>query len=182
MSAGRSRADLLRFLDWMAEKGLLPANTASSRKASSNKVLALLSDEEAVDVTVVDVEDLIHRFGTKFGQQYNPISLRSYKSRLNSALEDFRAYCDNPVGFRPTGRVQQRTRPKPEGTLANKPRDARREDVVREPSPPAPAVHVLPISIRANVTVQIGNLPHDLTEGEARRIANVVLAYAIPSN
>lgn len=182
MSTGRSRADLLKFLDWMAEKGLLPSNTASSRKASANKVLALLSEEEAQDVTSVDVDDLIQRFGTKFGQQYDPSSVLTYKSRLRSALEDFRSYCNNPVGFRPSGRVQQRPRAQREAAGAKAEPTATELPVRRDAALPPPSTQVLPIAIRADVTVQIGNLPFDLTEAEAKRIANVVLAYAIPSN
>jgi hypothetical protein len=182
MAIGRSRADLLRFLDWMAEKGLIPANTASSRKASANKVLALLSDEEAADVTSVDVDDLIQRFGTKFGQQYDPSSVLTYKSRLRSAIEDFKSYCENPVGFRPSGRVQQRPRNPKDANVGPKAAPAAGEPAARRDALPSPSAHVLPIAIRADVTVQIGNLPFDLSESEAKRIANVVLAYAIPSS
>ncbi|MBY8826684.1 hypothetical protein [Hephaestia mangrovi] len=181
MSVGRSRADLLKFLDWMAEKGLLPANTAQSRKASSNKILALLSEEEAMDVTQVDVDDLALRFGTKFGQQYDPKSVLTYKSRLRSALEDFRAYCDNPVGFRPTGRVQQRPKLTKE-SVASKTSVTDGAEQRSAPTVVQSPVSVVPVAIRADVIVHIGNLPHDLTEIEARRIANVILAYAIPSD
>ncbi|HET8750472.1 MAG TPA: hypothetical protein VFM42_07005 [Sphingomicrobium sp.] len=179
MSQGRSRADLLKFLDWMSEKGLIPANTASSRKASANKVLALLSDQEAEDVTNVDVDELIRRFGNKHGQQYNPDSLLTYKSRLRSAIDDFRSYCENPVGFRPGGRSQQRLKNAQDATPRMRP-----NKTVAQPeakiSAPAPALHVVPVAIRPEVTVQIGNLPFDLTPAEAKRIANVILAYAMP--
>ena len=40
----------------------------------------------------------------------------------------------------------------------------------------------IPIQVRSDVTVQIRNLPHDLTEAEARRLANIILAHAIPTN
>ena len=181
MSQGRSRADLLKFLDWMSEKGLIPANTASSRKASANKVLALLSEEEAQDVTGVDVDELIRRFGNKHGQQYNPDSLLTYKSRLKSAVEDFRAYCENPVGFRPGGRIQQRPKNGGSPTASSKPTRIQPPPEQRA-SPAAPSVHVVPIAIRPDVTVQVGNLPYDLTAAEAKRIANVILAYAMATD
>jgi hypothetical protein len=180
MSQGRSRADVLKFLDWRGEKGLIPANTASSRKATANKVLALLSEEEAQDVTGVDVDDLIRRFGNKFGQQYTPDSLVSYRSRLRTAVDDFRAYCDSPVGFRPAGRAQQRPQNSKQGASGKEAVAGRAEASSHRATPSAPSVHVLPIAIRADVTVQIGNLPFDLTEAEAKRIANVILAYAVP--
>ena len=52
MSDGRSRADLLSFLDFLGQKGLIPPSTASARKASANKVLAILSEDEAVEAVL----------------------------------------------------------------------------------------------------------------------------------
>ena len=46
-------------------------------------------------------------------------------------------------------------------------------------SPPLPNVNVLPISLRAGLTVQIAGLPFDLTKAEAQKIANIVLAHAV---
>jgi len=164
----------------MSEKGLIPANTASSRKASANKVLALLSEQEAEDVTNADVDDLIRRFENKYRHQYNPDSVLTYKSRLRSALDDFRAYTENPVGFRPTGRTQQRPKNGGGPSASAKPSKSQQPPEPRL-SQAAPSVNVVPIAIRPDVTVQIGNLPYDLTAGEAKRIANVILAYAIAS-
>lgn len=172
MSQSRTITDLLAFLDWMADKGLAPSNTISSRKASSNKVLSALGAEETVDVTLVDVDDAIRRFGVKHGQEYSPDSLQSYKSRLRTALDDFKAYCDNPVGFRPAGRSPTRTKGEKPSTVKT------RTPPVSEPVAPRQSSHnVVPVGIREDVTVQIGNLPFDLTADEARKIANVVLAY-----
>jgi hypothetical protein len=176
MSVDRSLAGLLAFLDWMGDKGLAPANTISSRKASANKVLSALGADETGDVTLVDIDDAIHRFGVKHGQQYTPDSLQSYKSRLRTALDDFKAYCDNPVGFRPAGRMAARTRadksaaPQPKARI----RPSAPEPVV---APPQPAQNVVPVPIRENIIVQIGNVPFDLTAEEARKISNVILAY-----
>lgn len=172
MSQSRALPDLLTFLDWMADKGLAPANTISSRKASSNKVLSALGEDETADVTLVDVDDAIRRFGVKHGQEYSPDSLQSYKSRLRTALDDFKAYCDNPVGFRPAGRSPVRSK-------SDKPASGKnRVPVNHEPAAPRqPSLNVVPVAIRENVTVQIGNLPFDLSADEARKIANVILAW-----
>ena len=139
-----------------------------------------MSDEEAEDVTGVDVENLVQRFGNKFGQKYSPDSLMAYRSRLRTAMDDFRAYCDSPVGFRPAGRVQQRPQNSKEGASVKEAFVSRSDLLLHRATHAAPSVHVLPIAIRADVTVQVGNLPFDLTEAEAKRIANVILAYAVP--
>lgn len=176
MTGNRTLADLLSFLDWMADKGLAPANTISSRKASSNKVLSSLGPEEIADVTQVDVEDAVRRFSVKHGQRYSTESLQSYRSRLRTALDDFKAYKENPVGFRPVGRAPIRNN----GEKAKRPIPKSRPVEQESQQVTAPRSHpgnVVPIPIRSDVTVQIGNLPFDLTVEEARKIANVILAY-----
>lgn len=181
MSVGRSKADLLQFIDWEAAKGLIPANTASSRKAAANKALAILSDEEAQDVTDLDVDDVILRFSNKLGQNYSPESILAYKSRLRSALADFKEYCSSPVGFRPQARSPVRSQSPREKPVVRRPIASTTAVPENEVAPPiSAAVHILPITIRPDLTVQIRNLPHDLTSAEASRIANVVRAYAVP--
>ena len=103
MPQTRSREELLKFLDYVRAKGLMSPNTAESRKASVNKVLGILSDEEADDVTALDLDQVISRFGNLHGKQYTPESLRSYRSRVKSSIEDFKRYVDNPMAFKPSG-------------------------------------------------------------------------------
>lgn len=38
---------------------------------------------------------------------------------------------------------------------------------------------IVPVPLRPGVTVEIRGLPSDLTDGEAKRIANIVLAYGV---
>ena len=179
MADGRSRADLLAFVDYLGQKGLIPPNTASARKASANKVLAILAENEAADVTLLDQNSLFTRFGHLHKSDYSPESLQTYVSRTRTALDDFKRFCDEPLNFRPkpSGVMKLRGvngKPKP-GAAPASPDDQR-------PSEPVSthAVQVLPISIRADLVVKIAGLPHDLTASEAQRIANIVLAHALP--
>lgn len=41
--------------------------------------------------------------------------------------------------------------------------------------------NITPIQIREDHWVRIANLPHDLTEAEARKIADIVIAHVLPS-
>lgn len=188
MSGGRSQADFLEFLDWLGAKGLLPANTAHARKAVANKVLAALEPEELSDITAIDIDDVMVRFTNKFGKRYTLESLRTYRSRFESSLADFREYCENPVGFRPPSRVRnasqgseakegqpkkfvihRRPPPKPDSSSA-----AAAPVVQSRPSPSS----VVPVQIRENLTISIGPIPFDFSAAEARRVANVILALA----
>lgn len=43
------------------------------------------------------------------------------------------------------------------------------------------AERILPIPIREGLTVYVQDIPHDLSQAEATKIANVVIALATPS-
>jgi len=179
MSTNRSRDDLKAFLDWIGTKGLMPLATVQARKAAVNNILEILSDEEAADVTVLDLEQVMSRFGNLKGKNYTPDSLRTYQSRLGKALEDFQAYVDNPMAFKPSGTQRRVNAPPKEGSKATSP-------VARPASPtqtapvsaPLPSANILPIQIRQDLTIHIQGIPFDLTKAEAQRVANVILALA----
>src|SRR5690349_3096805 len=99
-STKRSRTDLLAFLDYLAAKGLMNPTTARSRKASANAILGILSEEEAADVTAINLDDVMTRFHNLQGANFTPDSMATYKSRTKSAIEDFIRYQQNPLGFK----------------------------------------------------------------------------------
>ncbi len=193
MAEGRTKEDFLEFLDWIGSKGLLPLNTAQARKAVANKVLAALEDDELTDITALDIDNVMIRFVNKFGKRYTPDSLRTYRSRFESSVADFKAHCADPVGFRPAGRSPNRRKngdgidekEKPNGSPKRPPaRNARPSSQPNghaEP-PPSSAGNVVPVQIRSDLTVKIGPVPFDLTSAEAKRIANVILALATPDS
>ena len=178
MAGKRSREALLNFLDYLGQKGLMNATTARSRKASVNGVLGILSAEEADDVALLDVDELMHRFSNLQGSNFTPESLQTYRSRVRSSIDDFLRYTENPLTFRvatPTG-----TRKSRDKTPAGKVQAD--HDV---PSPPQPSAtrpvvsdSILPIPIRADLVIYVQGLPFDLTAAEANKIANVIKAMA----
>jgi len=178
MNEGRSKSDLLRFLDNMGRKGLIPANTASARKAAANKVLSMLTDDEAQDVTNLDVDETIRRFGNRFRAEYTALSLQSYASRLRSSLDDFKRHCDDPLNFKPG--VTKRTTRKARDSGSVAPGIVTASSDPSTHVRPVAAVQILPITVRQDLVVQIAGLPHDLTKAEAQRIANIILAHALP--
>lgn len=182
----RSRESLMSFLDWMGEKGLMALPTVQSRKASANKVLSILEPEEAQDVTQIDIDEVMNRFVNLNRSGYSPDSLRAYKSRVAKSLADFSTYLANPMEFKP-GSANRSSAPSKKAEQAKKPNSA------RAPSPPppssyalagahqsaTPATNILPIPIRQDLTVRVQGLPFDLSQAEARRIANVIIAMAV---
>lgn len=175
MTERRTRQDFLSFLDWMSEKGLMAKGTASARKAAASKVFGILSEDEAQDVTLLNVDDVMRRFTNLEGRSYTPGSLTTYLSRVRSALDDFKLYLDKPLNFRP----------------GIQPRERRKQDAPREATSTTPierreteatsAPNALSIPIRPNMAVVIQGLPYDLNEVEAAKIANVIRAMVMPA-
>jgi hypothetical protein len=157
-----------------------------ARKTALTKVLGVLDEQEAADVTDIDLDDVMLRFHNLHGKGFTPESLQTYKSRVKSGLDDFRAYLENPLGFRPGG-SRREPRSKPAGQEKGAQRKggvvAQNSEVVDQlavnkpiAAPTFEEAAILPIPLRADLTIRIQGLPFDLTSSEAKKIANVVLA------
>lgn len=187
MSSKRSKDELLVFLDYMGQKGFIPKATANARKASVKQVLAELSDLEASDVTQLDIDDVMTKFAHLRGKDYSQGSVATYKSRLQSSLEDFKRYLENPMGFRATkpskeGNRVKATKLKTRTSLQNaSPLTSAVKESQGDSPMPNELVNILPIPLRSDLTIHVRGLPFDLTKAEAERIANVVKAMAVVS-
>ena len=175
MTKNYSAAALLQFMDYLKEKGLLKANTAQSRKAAAKKMLEILQDDEKEDLRQIDVDHVHERFANISGTDYTPNSLQVYKSRFKSALDDFISYVDNPVGFKPS--VSQREVPS-KGSGQSPAAGGKKNNQPKRADPPPLGTIVFPVPIRPDLTVELHNIPSNLTETEADRIAAVVKALA----
>lgn len=173
-----SRTALLEFMDYLSNKGLMNQTTAASRKAAANKVLGILDENEASDISKLDLDEVMSRFHNLAGANYTPDSLSTYKSRVKSAIDDFLRYQKDPLNFRPAApsapRRTERVKPPSAGEGAPR-HEPHPKTAVEEP--PA-AVNILPIPIRPDLTIKIQGLPFDLTAVEANKIANVIKAMA----
>lgn len=178
MSNPRSREELLKFLSYVGSKGLLSPATAESRKASVNKVLGILSDDEACDVSKIDLDEVTRRFANLHGQGYTADSLRTYKSRAKSSIDDFLRYVENPLAFKVGGAK----RPPRAKSIKDNPSDIAQIQLPGgQPvtTTPSASSGIVPIPLRADLTVYVQGLPFDLTAREAKKIANVILAMSM---
>ena len=180
MSGERSRESLLEFLNYLADKGLIAKATANSRRIAASKVLKILSDDEAQDVTVLNLDDVMSRFQNLEGKAYTPGSLATYRARMKSALIDFEKYVENPLGFKPTVRRRGKNKSEPSASADQKPSPASSSRTDTKPASQPMFNSIVPIQIRRDITVHVQGLPFDLNEAEADRIANVIRAMATP--
>lgn len=181
MSGERSLVKLMEFLDWLEAKGMMPTPTVAARKASVGKVLGILSEEEAQDVLALDVDSVMNRFNNLQGKNYTPDSLLTYRSRVRSTLEEFSDYIRNPLGYKP-GVPSRERRPKVAAAArAASPSSQAASAAHSTIDVPLGTLNIFPIQLRPDLVVRIQGLPFDLTEAEARRISNVVMAMANPT-
>lgn len=137
-----SRDALNDFLDFAGEKGLLKKATAGSRKRASNIILGILDDNEAVDLSKVDLENVIRRHRNLAIGKMTPKTLASYESRARMAVRDFIEYVKSPSSWSPgqqrTSRVVASTKKAETEDIVSKPK----ETPVQTERPSQPSVHI----------------------------------------
>jgi len=97
-----SRDSLFDFLDFAAEKGLVKKTTAAARKDASKTILKILDEDEAADLSKVDLEDVIQRHRNLATGRIMPQTLAAYESRTRTAVKDFLEYFNNPTVWKPS--------------------------------------------------------------------------------
>ena len=168
---------LLAFLDYEREKGLVKDATISARKAAVNAVLGILDADEAVDLRQTDIDRVMTRFSNKSGTNFTPDSLKTYKSRVSSAISDFLSYRESPINFKPGLNARTSRRSKPDDTDGKQVKNT--ESFSRGSADGFSSTSTaFPIPIRPDLIVRIVGLPSDLTKQEASKIAKVVMAMA----
>lgn len=132
-----SRDSLFDFLGFVAEKGLLKKSTAAAHRDASKIVLRILDDDEAADLSKVDLEDVILRHRNLATGKIMPRTLAAYESRTRIAVRDFLEYLKNPSEWKPS--TQRRARKvgvatTPSATKAGKPKDLAASEAISQPS------------------------------------------------
>ena len=181
-SAAHTLGDLLAFLDYLATKGLMNGVTASGRKAAVKTLFSVLDEKEAaeVDVTAMDLGEVAMRLLNKRGGDLKPDSVKVYKSRVASAIADFKKYRADPLNFKVsiTPKPSTKTNKVPAQSTETPPEGAPQSQQQPIAAFVSPSEIVFPVPIRPNTIVKIIGLPSDLTKLEAARIANVIHALA----
>lgn len=183
MANDYSLPSLLLFADYLSEKGLLNKNTATARRAACSKVFGVLDKDEASDLRKIDIDQVAMRFNNLEGSKYSPDSLRVYKSRASSTLEDFFRYKKNPAAFRIETPVRKPKVGSESTQNAQQSENSIRSIEKGQESKVAGVNDIntidIPIPIRSGCIVYVNGLPTDLSREEAEKIGNVVAAMAV---
>ena len=171
-----SQSAFLKFLRESAVTGNVSPATARSRKLAAENLLVQLKSHERLDLRLLDVDELCSRIHKMQGSTIRPESIQVYKERLCSALKDFMSWTEDPAGF------QSVEGEKPEAVQVAA-RDTPGQAEAREAltlNPPRSPHDIVPIPIRDDLVVYLQNVPLDMTQAEASKIAAVVKALAQP--
>lgn len=171
-----SQPAFLEFLRQAAVTGLTKPATARSRKLAAEQLLKQLKSNEKRDLRLLDVDELCSRFHKLQGSTIRPETLQLYNQRLTSGLKDFFAWTSDPVNFESVEGEKQ------EAVIVAA-RDTPGQAQAREElalNPPRSPYDVFPVPIRENLVVYLQNIPLDMTQAEACKIAAVVHALALP--
>jgi hypothetical protein len=171
-----SQSAFLEFLRHGAVTGLTKPATARSRKLAAEILLVQLKTEERQDLRLLDVNELCRRFHKLQGSTIRPETLQLYNERLTAGLKDFVSWTSDPANFETVEGEKQ------EAVMVAA-RDTPGQAQAREElalNPPRSPHDIFPVPLREDLVVYLQNIPLDMTRAEARKIAAVVQALALP--
>jgi hypothetical protein len=170
--------DLLDFLDHAGDRGLMPAATAQALAVASRNVLGVLSDQEKANLEAQDIDAVIRRFNNKRARDFNPTSLKEYGRRVMRALDLYKRWREDPANFTVKTRATATARKKGKGRTGDF-SEAPAPDAHEPPPAVRPGSYQSAVPVRPGVVVTLFNVPNDLTEAEAERLANFVRLLAV---
>lgn len=159
------------FLESLMSLNIMKEATARNLKNSSARLLTVVKEEEMGDVTKLDLNVLAERYIEITEPKPNDTSIKAYKSRMESAINKFKAFQANEdIPYNPISNRQEE-----EKELA-------KEAPEVELKSDQPSSYSLPVVIRpeSGTTVTISGIPTDLTSEEAERISSILKVYVRP--
>lgn len=181
MTGNYSKAALIEFTRYAANKGLIKAATARTWRIAVTQLLTHVSEIEEADVRNIDIESVTRRYANRNPQALKPESLATYQRRLALAIDEFVKWVDDPANYKPFGLIHTAGKPtlkrkteKTSGTNVSEGTDESEFLTTTSASGSLP----LPFPIRSDFLAQVV-IPRDLTVAEARRIGAFLETVAV---
>jgi hypothetical protein len=169
---------LQEFLRQAPVAGLLNPAVAKSRSQALEQLLLELTPSERGDIRLIDVDDLCSRLHKIGDSSVRPEVIDLYNKRLKSTLIDYLAWVKEPSSYASVGGDRAKG-----GKRADRLEHGRAQELhALENTALATsdwAAGLVSIPLREGRSVFVQNLPLDLTEQEARKIAGVIEALAV---
>jgi hypothetical protein len=169
-----SKDDLVSFLGYVLQKGLVNESTARGWNVAISKILDDLSPDEAADVRKIDVDSAFKKFANRSGGRFTPASLTEYRRRTQLAIQEFIAWKTDPSSYKPRGRSTGNGRKKDmERTVQRTPKQNTEESGgPLTPLSVSPSSQGLPLAfpIRSDFLAQVN---------EAKRLSAFIMTLAM---
>lgn len=183
-----SKANLLKFIDYAINKGLVNANTGGGWKAACNKILEEYGPDD--DLTSVDVPSEVLRFNNRHPGLLSSDSLNQYQKRVQLVVSEFGKFRSSPTTYkgvltRPVAngrspekrKVESPPKPAAEGAPLAAPADPGQPGIRHVTGAATETSLAMPFPLRPTFLAQI-IIPRDLTKDEAARLCNFIQALA----
>lgn len=181
MDAQYSKEALLKFLEFVGEKGLLTKQNAQNWRVATSKILDDLSPAEEQDIRKIDIETAFRRFANRTAGKFNPSTLGEYRRRATLAIQNFIDYASDPEAFKPrtlTGTKKgERKEQKSVRGLTAKPLPSSERRPATEETVAMGSSLAMAYPLRENFLAQVV-VPRDLNVEEARRLTAFIMTLA----
>lgn len=94
--------EIIRFLDFLGKKAIINQSTVHCRMTACNHFFDILEEHENnVEYMLQHLDILMNRYRNK-NPNVSKDTVRVYKSRIKGSLEDYRAWCRDPIAWERT--------------------------------------------------------------------------------
>ncbi|MEO7195968.1 MAG: hypothetical protein ABIZ05_14330 [Pseudonocardiaceae bacterium] len=197
--SSRTGAGLMKFYEVKIKKHELSKGVVSPLRSASKRILEVEDDPLGVDLTNLDVNQLVKRFRIKNRAELTDESFAAYESRFRRGLRMYLGWLDNDPNW--TGKVRsnragtaktgkttknmvsdtdvRNTRTTLEQAPADQELNAAGRNVAHSDS--RPELFDYPVALVDSNVTAILRLPRTYTTGDAARMAALINALAVPS-
>lgn len=170
---------VVEFLGYAGEKGLIKASTAQGYRVALSKLEDSFSDQERADIRAVDTESVFQRFLNRNGAKLTPGTLREYRRRLRTSIDEFLKWKADPTAYKPKGRSSSPKRESDVGQSGGEEGKSTGSIAGDRPHPPVGSgILDIPFPLRPDFVATI-QIPRDMKRIEAERLAAFVRTLAI---
>lgn len=196
--SSRTGAGLMKFFEVKLKKHELPEGVVSPLRSASKRILEVEDDWYSVDLTILDVDGLIHRFRIKNRAELTDESFAAYESRFRRGLSMYFRWLDHDPNW--AGKVRSNgggTGKTTKNTVSGRhtvknigPTSERAPDYQELNAVAAHVAHAdsqpelfdYPVALVDSKVTAILRLPRTYTTGDAARMAALINALAVPSD
>lgn len=190
LSLIRDTEEVLKFLEFVGKKSILDEHAIHCRLTACHNLFSVVNEEEDhLEYILSNLDLLINRFRNK-SKSVNEATLKVYKSRVKSSLEDYKAWSNDPFAWerklndkKAASQVQKRSK---KTIKTSKPIEQKSQPVIEEATftqeptavfkAPAAARRVS-FPIRADLNVEVVIPEGGLTLKELNRLGMFLYPY-----